>query len=136
MNSKNNPEDDIMRQYIDPQRIENAPEGFTQNVMTRIQLETRGSVIAEKRWARMRVPAISVCITLILIIAVYLLPDYGISQIQGLTFLNNFKFPDLKISTDPFSGIKIPAIITYLIAGVVLLFVFDKALNRLFHREK
>ena len=32
--------EDVLRQYINPERIEKAPEGFTSKVMTRIQVET------------------------------------------------------------------------------------------------
>ena len=40
MNNQEKYKEDLLRQYINPEKIEKAPEGFTSKVMTRIQLET------------------------------------------------------------------------------------------------
>ena len=39
MNSQKKYKEEVLRQYINPERIEKAPEGFTSKVMTQIQME-------------------------------------------------------------------------------------------------
>ena len=45
MNNQEKYKEDLLRQYIDPEMIEEAPKGFTSKVMTQIQLESRPSPV-------------------------------------------------------------------------------------------
>jgi hypothetical protein len=47
MNKQDQYEEDILRQYINPERIEKAPIGFTAKTMTRIRIETQSVKVPE-----------------------------------------------------------------------------------------
>ena len=48
MNKKEQYEEDLLRKFINPERIEKAPEGFTSKTLARIQIEAQSSGV-EKR---------------------------------------------------------------------------------------
>lgn len=136
MNSGNYQEEDLLRKYIDPQRIEKAPEGFTHNVMTRIQLETEPAGSAGKAWSWKLIPVISALITLAFILAVLLLPGSASPAIWDLKFLQKIHLPELKVNLFSSFDVNVPDLVFYLLGGLLLLAIFDTGLNRLFHRKK
>jgi hypothetical protein len=136
MNRPDNFEDDILRQFIDTARIDKAPEGFTQKVMTRVRFETKPDRIRESLWRRIRIPAISASITLILAIIASILPDTGAKTPPGLKFIQNISLPDFKFNFDSYFNFNLPVLVTYLLVAIVFLLIFDKALSGLFHRGK
>ncbi|MGD0756244.1 MAG: hypothetical protein ABR927_14420, partial [Bacteroidales bacterium] len=99
MNNREKINDDLLRQYISPEKIEKAPEGFTSKVMTRVQLETRALILAEKSWKKNLVPAISAAITILLIASAFLIPgsqsDAFANPVLSLFKNLNFSMPEI-----------------------------------------
>jgi hypothetical protein len=128
-------EEDILRQYIDPENIVKAPGGFTYKVMTRIRYETGPVGIKKPFLKNIKIPVISGFVTLALIITVFILPNSESTLLPQLKFLKDFNLPELKISFDSYFNFNPEALTTYLLAGIILLAIFDKALHGLFHRK-
>jgi hypothetical protein len=127
---------DPLHQYMNPEMGEKAPEGFSSNVMTRIQMESapRRSVTFITR--RNIVPSVSVVLTLILIISAFLLPvNNNPGILQASEFLNGLTltFPSIDFPGGFFKGI--PSWVPYLFIGFLLLSIFDRALYGIFHRR-
>ena len=75
MNKKEmNDEEDLLRKFLSPERIERAPEGFTTKTLTRIQIETQSSKVKKGFFIKNRVPLISAAITAGLILIAILIP--------------------------------------------------------------
>jgi hypothetical protein len=129
---------EILRQYINQQMIEKAPEGFTSKVMTRIQIETKPIVSTPKirRWNM--IPVVSVIITTSLILAAVLLPS-GIKD-RGIFagFLNNqnINLPELGFNIDSILNLNLPVWVPYFFIAILILTIFDRALYGLFHRRE
>ena len=138
MNNQENHKDDLLGRYISPGKIEKAPDGFTSKVMTRIQLETL-PLNATDRWSKRNfVPLISAAVTILLIVAAYLIPANQ-SDIFDLSFLNTVKniklsLPEINLSS--ISRLSLPSVLIYVIIGIFVLTLFDRALYGLFKREK
>jgi hypothetical protein len=122
------PEFDLLKSYIEPE-IKEAPDGFTANVMSRIQLETL-PVRDKKGYS---VPLISATVTGLFILIAFLIPESSIG-IALPEVLKNIRitFPDIQW----FTGFHFPAILMYVIAAGVLLTVFDAFLKGLFNRQR
>jgi hypothetical protein len=138
MNSQEIYKEDPLRQYIDPEMIEEAPKGFTAKVMTQIQLESRPSTIIHTLREKSFVPVISVAVTVLLIAAAFLIPG---NESDSLTspFLNLFKnlkisWPEVDLSS--IFRLTLPSVMMYVFLGILILTVFDRALYHIFHREK
>jgi hypothetical protein len=127
-------DEDILGQYIYPENIEKAPEGFTQKVMTRISYDTEPARTKESLLSRIRVQVISAVIVLILTITVLIIPDSGKALLPELKLFQDIKLPEIKFSLD--SYFNFPSLAAYLFAGIILLVIFDKALYGLFHRKE
>lgn len=138
MNSQKKNQEDLLRQYINPEKIEKAPEGFTSKVMTRIQIET----VPLKAAGRLRnisfVPVISVSVTILLILAAVIIPGSktGSSVFPAADLIKNIKVYLPEIDLTFIFRFNLPALIMYLFIGILLLTIFDRALNMLFHRGK
>ncbi len=135
MNDQKVTEGDTLRQYIDPHNIEKVPEGFTANVMTRISLEARHNPSAQRLKSGLRVPLIASGIALVLAIVALSLHEPAGSVLPSLDFLNVLNIPALPIPKDLFASIRIPGIVLYLAAGLMLLVFFDRALFSLFRND-
>jgi hypothetical protein len=135
-NSRQN-ENDILGKYINPGRIERAPEGLTEKIMTRIQVEKAPLRIHGKFPLNIMVPVISVMITLALIVLAVIFSSPSENTILSVIIksIGNLKFtiPEIKINT--LSGFSLPALVIYIAIGFFILTLFDKALNRLFRRH-
>jgi hypothetical protein len=138
MNNQEKYKDDILRQYINPERIEKAPEGFTSEVMTRIRLETQPSMVAKRSWKISPIPAISVVVTILLLTAAFLIPvsESDSLALPVLKLLKSVKssFPELNLSS--IFRLTFPSVIIYVFTGILILTFFDRALYRIFYREK
>jgi hypothetical protein len=127
--------DDFLRKYIIPERSEKAPEGFTSKIMTRVQLETK---LVEKAHSKNFVPLISAVVTLLLIAAAFLIPgsqngklfDTATSLINNI----NIQFPSVDLSS--VFSLTLPSITLYVVIGIFVLTLFDKALQGIFRKEK
>lgn len=132
MNLKEQYNDGLLRSFIGNDREKTVPEGFTAKVMSRIQLE-KVPVPARKRINP--VPVVSVGITGLLIILALLIPESGSIAIPWADLLDiiNLKFPEIK---DPFSlEFKLPPVMSYVLIGVLVLALFDKAVYGTAHRK-
>jgi hypothetical protein len=138
MNKREQYNDDLLRQYVSPEKVENAPDGFTSKVMTRIHLETQPFIPAEQSWKKNLVPLISAFVVILLIVSAFLIP---VSQSDSLANPALSLFKNLKLSipeinlTSIFSH-SLPSVIMYVFIGIIILTLFDRALNRIFHRSK
>ena len=138
MNNQEKNKEDLLRQYINPERIEKAPEGFTSKVMTRIQIET----VPLKAPGRLRnkslVPVISSAVTILLIVATFLIPgsESDSLALPMVKFVKNIKVSLPEIDLPSIFRFDLPALLIYVFIGILMLTLFDRALNVLFHREK
>jgi hypothetical protein len=136
MNNQGNFEEDILKQYLNPEKIEKAPENFTNRLMAGIGFETVPGLKSEKRVKKYIIPVISSVFTAALIIITFLLPESSSPKVilPGTDFIKNLDFalPDLSIGTLP--SFDIPVVATYLLTGILLLGLLDFVLSGLFHR--
>ncbi|HEY5469826.1 MAG TPA: hypothetical protein VIK07_04825 [Bacteroidales bacterium] len=139
MNSREDYIKDPFRKYFTPEMSVKAPAEFTSKVMKKIQLEP----LSVKKEGLLRnknlVPYISVVITLILISAALVLQgdDAGSAAFSFVTsLLKNINLPLPKIDLSSLFKIKVPEFLTYILIGLLILGIFDRGLNRLFHRRK
>ncbi len=133
MNDQGKFKEDILRQYINPERIEKAPEGFAAKVMTRIQMETVS--VKSAGWLRNKnlVPLISIIIIVLLTVAAFMIPgsEDSITMPVAKLFKNiNVSIPKVDISQ--IFRFSLPVWLPYLFPGILLLSFFDRALNGLF----
>lgn len=133
MNTQEEFKDDPIGRYLNKEMVENAPSGFTEKVMSRVNLEARP---VHKR--KSYVPAISLAVILILTGVAFALPSGGneIAQLPWMKFFHNIELPSLKINLDSLLRIRLPGYLPYLCISILLLSVFDRALSGIFHREK
>jgi hypothetical protein len=138
MNNQEKFKEDLLRQYIDPERIEKAPEGFTSKVMTRIKTETIPLAVSGGSQKRNLVPVIYAAITLFLVVAAYLFSgsESDSMTITALRLLGSIKssLPELNLSS--IFRLTLPSVLMYVFIGIFVLTLFDRALYRIFHREK
>jgi hypothetical protein len=138
MNNREKYNDENLRQYISPENIEKAPEGFTSKVMTRIKTETIPLAVSGKSQKRNLVPVIYAAVTLFLLAAACLFPvsDSDSITITALRLLGSIKssLPALNLSS--VFRITLPSVMMYVFIGILVLTLFDRALYKIFHREK
>lgn len=130
--------EDFLSQYINPERIEKAPEGFTSKVMSIIETEKIPVRAAVKSKKRTLVPYIFSVFIIILIITTFFIPETGNRTIliPALEFLKTIKLDLPEIDTNNIFSINLPTTIVYGLIGILLLSFLDKALYKVFHREK
>lgn len=138
MNKQEKYKEDLLRQYINPERIEKAPEGFTSKVMTRIQIEAAPLKAAGRFRNRNLVPIISAGITILLIVLAFLLPGSEADSLSlpVINVLKNIKISLPQVNFTSIFSFNLPGLLIYVFIGILILTVFDRALYGLFHREK
>jgi len=138
MNNQKKYNDDLLRKYISPENIEKAPEGFTSKVMTRIQIETIPLAVADRSQKKNLVPVISVAVTLFLLAAAFLIPgsESHSLALPVLNLIKNIKFSLPEINLSSIFRLNLPSVMMYVFIGILVLTLFDRALYRIFHREK
>ncbi|MGE5420792.1 MAG: hypothetical protein ACM3UT_11440 [Chloroflexota bacterium] len=119
--------EDGLRRYMDAESIEQAPEGFSSKVMSHIYMEKK-PVSTEKS---SMVPVVFGALFLALAVAALFVPE-GSMPLPDFKFPENFNFSFPELT----SGITIPQIVFYIIAGVVFLAVFDSGLHHIFRKEQ
>jgi hypothetical protein len=127
--------DDLLRQYIIPERSEKAPEGFTSKIMTRVQLETE---MAGKAHSKNLVPLVSALVTVLLIAAAFLIPGSQTGKLTD-TVITLFRNINISIPSPDLSSVfslTLPSITLYVVIGIFVLTLFDKALQGIFRKEK
>jgi hypothetical protein len=137
MNSGDKIDADILREYINPEKIEKAPEDFTSILMTRIQEEARPLKAAGRLRNVSLVPVISTAVTILLIVATFLAPDSDDSfTLPLLQYSENIKISIPRIDISHIFSFNLPVWLSYLFLGILILTIFDRALYGLFRREK
>lgn len=134
MNSKEKIKDDLLRQYMMPGEGENAPQGFTSKVMTRVQLGT--SVLYTRK--RNLVPWISSVLATVLLVMAIILPGNEAGSITDplVKLADKLDLSFLKsISLTLFSKLTVPSVVLYVIFGLFVLAIFDRALSGMFRRR-
>jgi hypothetical protein len=138
MNNQEKNSEDLLRQFLNPEMIEKAPEGFTTNVMTRINIGTEPVKVRSVIRNKSLVPILSALVTLILIVTAFLLPggEKDASVFPFMQYLKNIKlsFPDISFSN--LFRLSLPSVVIYVFIGILVLSLFDRALYGVFHREK
>jgi hypothetical protein len=130
--------EDFLSQYINPERIEKAPDGFTSKVMSVIETEKNPVRAAEKHKKRTLVPYIFSVFIIFLTILTFFLPASK-SQAISIPFLELIKGIKLNMPEVDFGNlisIDLPSALIYVLIGIFLLSFLDRALYRVFHREK
>jgi hypothetical protein len=130
MNNREMDDEDLLRKFLDPEKIERAPAGFTTKTLTRIRIETRSSVEHDGFFARNRVPVIFAVITAGLIIAAILIPA-GDTGSLGSEVWKYFR--DIKLTLP---GLILPKWASYAMIGIFVMGFFDRALSGIFHKGK
>ena len=137
MNKQDQNDEDLLRKFINPERIEKAPEGFTSKTLTRIQIENQSERVRNGFFIKNRVPLISVAITIGLIMAAIMVPtnETGFVGSAIWEYFQNIEFTLPGINNSYFLNLDIPNWISFTIIGIFLLGFFDKALFGIFHKE-
>jgi hypothetical protein len=138
MNKQENNKEDLLREFINAEKIEKAPEGFTEKVMSIIQTESKPVIVKERYRIRNMVPIFSASITIILIIATFFIPaeTNGPLAIPGLKLFQIMSSHAFRINFDFLSGVNIPGWLPYLFIGILFFTIFDRALFGVFKKEK
>jgi hypothetical protein len=138
MNKPKNYSEDPLRSYLDPERIEKAPDGFTLNVMQVIAVEKNQLMVTDKNRKRTLIPYISCVLIMLLSIAALFLPEShsDFFSVNTIGIINNLKMalPDIDLSS--ILRVNFPSVISFGLVGILLLSFLDRALYRVFHREK
>jgi hypothetical protein len=136
MNKKEQYEEDLLRKFINPERIEKAPEGFTSKTLARIQIEAQSSGLKKGFFFKNRLPLISAAVTAGFIIIALLIPasnkDSGSSAVWQ--YIRNIEITLPQISNDYLQNITLPGWVSYAVTALFLLVVFDRALFVFFHK--
>jgi hypothetical protein len=137
MNKQEQYEEDLLRKFINPERIEKAPAGFTSKTMTRIQIETQEARLKQGFLAKNLVPLISAVIISGLIVIAVLVPANNADSVGSVfwQYLQNIKITIPRISGTIFKDSTMPGWIIYAIVAFPLLVFFDKVLFGFFHKE-
>jgi hypothetical protein len=137
MNKQETNDEDLLRKFLNPEKIEKAPEGFTSKTLTRIRIESQSVKVNKGFFAKNRVPVISAVITAGLIITALVIPAGETDSIGSSIWKYfqdiEFTLPDFNNSF--FRDQSLPGWILYLIVGIFLLGFFDRALFGLFHKR-
>jgi uncharacterized membrane protein YoaK (UPF0700 family) len=138
MNKLDRDDDFLLRQYLNPEKIEKAPEGFTSKVMAGVNLETVPAKTTSWLRSRSLVPAISAVVTLLLLVTAFLSrgnePDSLTLQIANTIKDLKIALPEINFSS--IFSFDIPVTVVYIFLAIIILTVFDRALFRIFRREK
>lgn len=138
MNNQMNKESDPLRRFLGPDKIEKAPAGFTAKVMKNIRMEAAPAIRKGSFQRISTIPLISLMVTVSLII---------------ITLLSPARKNDIyvRLITDSFSKIKtslpvvdlnsifnfnLPEVLIWVIAGLFILTIFDRALHGFFQKAK
>jgi hypothetical protein len=138
MNKQDRYDEDLIRKFLNPDRIEKAPEGFTSKTLTRIQIETQTERVRNGFFVRNRVPLISTLITAGLIIAAILIPANETDSVGSAVWklFQDLEFSLPRIGKTPLDNLNLPGWIIYAVMALFLLAFLDKALFGIFHRER
>ncbi len=137
MNNQEKYNDDLLRQYLAPERLEQAPEGFTSKVMSRVNLETTRPS-AERFIKKSRVPLIYAGVIGLLIALAFMIPgeqsDMLAAPFLKILLKTGFSIPKINLSS--ILSFSLPSVTIYVTIGILFLTIFDRALYGIFHKSK
>ncbi|HSL87589.1 MAG TPA: hypothetical protein VK861_11680 [Bacteroidales bacterium] len=136
MDNRSVNEEDILKDYIDPQRIERAPEGFALKTMARIRIEEGTAPVKNRIRIPNLFPLITVLVGAILIVLVVLAPEKDTGSLFG-RFAEKLGIDSLALPTtgiDLLTSLNIPSLVLYVTTGIIILALFDGLLSFFFHR--
>ena len=137
MSNKEKYKEDLLRYYINPEKIENAPEGFTSRVMSGVQLINSPGKAAEKLRNRNFVPLISVSVTLLLLALAIFIPVKSDSlTLFARELIGSIKVPLPQLDLTSFFNFNLPPTLVYGLIGILILSILDRVLSRVFQSEK
>ena len=138
MNTQQENNNDLMREFFNPGMIEKAPEGFTQKVMTIVSVEAKPVKARERFRTRYLVPLISISVTLLLTVMVIMQPASSneILSMPWMKIVKNINLPAVNINLDSLFSFTVPGYLPYLFICILFLTIFDRGLSGLFHRGK
>jgi hypothetical protein len=131
MNNREKHNEDPLSNYFNPEVIEKAPDGFTEKIMAAVHNEP---VPVRKRalFSKINlVPAVSVSVVIILMLLTFLLPGSKNDSLlsPALDALKNIKISLPEFDTSSFLSFEIPATLIYVLIGILILSLLDRALN-------
>ena len=138
MNKQEMNDDTLLRKYLNPEKVEKAPHGFTSKTLARIQIDTQSAKVKNGLLVKNRVPLISAAITASLILAAVLIPA-GQTESVGFTvwkYIQDMEFTLPVINNNYFNDLSFPGWFSYALLGILLLGFFDRALSGIFHSGK
>jgi hypothetical protein len=136
MNNHEEYTEDHLRQYINPEMIEKAPEGFTSGVMSRIHIKESPVPTAGKLGNRSLIPVISVAVTVLLLMSALLIPGKNDTiSLPSIELIKNLKVVLPEIDLVSFFKFNLSQTLIYGLTGILILTLFDRALYGLFHRN-
>ncbi len=130
--------EELLSHYINPERIEKAPEGFTDKVMSLIEKEEAPVIASKIMKRRTLVPYVFSGFILVLISITLFLPSVESKtlSIPALEILRRINITMPEFDLGSLFSIDIPSVMLYGLSGILLLTFLDKAFYRVFHREK
>ena len=125
---------DPLRRYIFPENIMKAPAGFTDKLMIQVKMEAGLAESLSSQKKRSIVPALAAILTtgLILIALLYPGDDPGLPAFTWLKYFDNIKILMPEFQHLAIFNITFPGMVLYVTAGLLLLFLLDRALSRYF----
>ncbi len=138
MNKQKTHDEDLLSSYINPEKIEKAPEGFTSKVMSLIETDNEPVKAVVRIRKISLVPVISGAVTVLLIASVFLIPGpkSDLTALPALELLKNIKITLPEIDLTSFFRHNIPVVMIYGLIGILILSLLDRALYGVFHKEK
>jgi hypothetical protein len=138
INKKEQYDEDLLRNYINSEKIERAPEGFSSKTLTRIMIEAQSKEGLRSFIVRHRVPLISVLVTLGLIVAALFIPakENDIVGSSILKFFYNVKSTLPSIRFIDIRVLNIPGWLIYAYLGALILAFLDWIFTGVFHKQR
>ena len=138
MNKQEMNDETLLRNYLNPEKIEKAPDGFTSKTLTRIQIETQSAKVNKGLLVKNRVPLISAAITAGLILTAIMIPAVETESVGSTVwkYIQDLEFRLPVINNNYFNDLSLPGWISYAMIGILLLGFFDRALFGIFHKGK
>jgi hypothetical protein len=137
MNKQEKYDEDLLKTFLNPDRIEKAPEGFTSKTITRIQIEKQSSGLTRRLFSKNLVPLVSLVVFGALIIVSVALSTND-SYPAGSVIWRYLQNPGIslpEINNDFFQNLRIPGWVPYSFMGFFLLVFFDRILFGIFHKQ-
>jgi len=138
MNKHEQYEEDLLRKFMNPGKIEKAPEGFTSKTLTRIQIEAQSSGLKKGFFVRNRMPLISAAVTAGFIIIAVFIPSGNTDSASSAIWqhIRSIEIALPQISNDYIQNLTLPGWIPYAVTAFLLLGFIDRVLSGFFNRQE